>query len=280
MYYNILRVEFKFLKRRCTAWRHITTVEARETISHAQSLVWPRLHQVWTLERSEMRNIFARACVSGLTHSHAYEWKSMEPKMCSVTAPSDVTPTDRWLNVWCIWHTYLETLQECRSRHRIGWIIQDFRETCVSRSLMFHLETKMPWCQTPSRKKKAIEFTNVTTSAYQDQLNAGFPKVCEIFKVCGIESLKYVWEFHTPVCYCGDISTPETWRWTKQTVIGCLTCQLNGLMGGPWPINAAIYSRPSAVSLKVWLHETSVGVTGCGGWKYINKRTCRKVQKT
>ncbi len=32
--------------------------------------------------------------------------------------------------------------------------------------------------------------------------------VCEIFKVCGIESLKYVWEFHTPVCYCGDISTP------------------------------------------------------------------------
>ncbi len=45
---------------------------------------------------------------------------------------SDVTPTDRWLNVWCIWHIYLETLQEFRSRRRIGWIIQDFRETCVS----------------------------------------------------------------------------------------------------------------------------------------------------
>ncbi len=45
------------------------------------------------------------------------------------------------------------------------------------------------------------------TSAYQDQLNAGFSKVCEIFKVQGIESLKYVQEFHTPVCYCGDIST-------------------------------------------------------------------------
>ncbi len=29
------------------------------------------------------------------------------------------------------------------------------------------------------------------------------------------------------------------------------------VMGGPWPINAAIYSRPSAVSLKVWLRETS-----------------------
>ncbi len=98
-------------------------------------------------------------------------------------------------------------IQECRSRHRIGWIIQDFREMCVSRSLTFCLKTKMPWCQTPSRKKKAVVFTNVTTSDYQDQLNAGFSRVCEIFKVCGIESLKYVREFHTPVWYCGDIST-------------------------------------------------------------------------
>ncbi len=31
---------------------------------------------------------------------------------------------------------------------------------------------------------------------YQGQLNAGFSKVCEIFKV-GIESLKYIREFHT-----------------------------------------------------------------------------------
>ncbi len=52
----------------------------------------------------------------------------------------------------------------------------------------------------PSRKKKAVVFTTVTTSAYQDLLKAGFSKVCEILKVCGIESLKYV-------CYCGDIST-------------------------------------------------------------------------
>ncbi len=41
----------------------------------------------------------------------------------------------------------------------------------------------------------------------RDQLNAGFSKVCEIFKVRCIESLKYFREFHTPVCYCGDIST-------------------------------------------------------------------------
>ncbi len=65
----------------------------------------------------------------------------------------------------------------------------------MSRSLTFRLETKMPWHQTPSRKKKAVVFTTVTTNAYQDQINAGFSKVCEIFKVCGIESLKYVREF-------------------------------------------------------------------------------------
>ncbi len=72
--------------------------------------------------------------------------------------------------------------------------------------LTFHLETKMPWRQTPSRKKKAAVFTNVTANAYQSRLKAGFPKLCEIVE--SIESLKYVREFHT-VCYCGDISTPR-----------------------------------------------------------------------
>ncbi len=177
-----------------------------------------------------------------------------------VVSASDVTPTDRWLNVWCIWYTYLETLQECQSRRRIGWIIQDFRETCVSRSLTFRLETKMPWRQTPSRKKKAVVFTNVTTNAYQDQLHAGSSKVCEIFKVCGIESLKYVREFYTR-SVVATFPRTETWRWAKRTVIGCLTCRSNGLMGGPWPIKPAIYSRPSAVSLKVWLCETNIKVT-------------------
>ncbi len=119
-----------------------------------------------------------------------------------VVSASDVTPTERWLNVWCIWHTFLETLQECRSRHLTGWIKPDFWETRVSRLFSVRRETKMPWCQSPSRKKKAV-----TTNAYQGQLNAGFSKVCEILKVCGIESLKYVQEFHTPVCYYGDIST-------------------------------------------------------------------------
>ncbi len=42
-----------------------------------------------------------------------------------------------------------------------------------------------------------------------DKCLSGSTKRYEIFKVRDIESLKYVWEFHTLVCYCGDISTPR-----------------------------------------------------------------------
>ncbi len=177
--------------------------------------------------------------------------------MLLLVSASDITHTDRWLNVWCIWHTYLETLQECRSRRRIGWIIQDFRETCVSRSLTFRLETKMPWRQTPSRKKKAVVFTNVMTKAYQGQLNAGFSNVCKIFKVRDIESLKYVQEFHTPgLLLWRHFHTPK--RNAERNELWLVVWHVGqwAVMGGSWPIKVAIYSRPPAVSLKVWLRET------------------------
>ncbi len=165
-----------------------------------------------------------------------------------LVSASDVTPTDRWLNVWCIWFTFLETLQECRSRRRIGWIIQDFRETCVSRSLTFRVETKMPWRQSPSWKKKCDEkmFINVTRNAYRSRLNAGFQKVCEIFKVCAIESLKYIREFQTPVCYCGDISTP------RNVTLNETNCD--------WLFDMSIkcpHGRDLTWRLKVWLRETT-----------------------
>ncbi len=37
-----------------------------------------------------------------------------------------------------------------------------------------------------SLAKEAVVFTNVTAKSYQGQLNAGFSKICEIFKVRGI----------------------------------------------------------------------------------------------
>ncbi len=141
------------------------------------------------------------------------------------------------------------------SHHRIGWIIQDFRETCVSRSLPFRLETKMPWRQTPSRKKKAVVFTTVMMSAYQGQINAGFSKVCEIFKVHGIESLKYVREFYTPVCYRCDISTP--WN----VMLNETNCDWLCDMSVKRPHGRALANKScdgfQTVSLKVWLRETS-----------------------
>ncbi len=123
----------------------------------------------------------------------------------------------------------------------------------------FCLETKMPWCQTPSRKKKTVVFTNVTANVYQSQLNAGFSKVCEIFKVCGIESLKYIREFHTPVCYCGEISTPRNVMLYETNCVWLFDMSVKRPHGralaNEWAL--AIYSRTSAISLKVWLRETS-----------------------
>ncbi len=65
----------------------------------------------------------------------------------------------------------------------------------VSRYLTFRLETKMPWHQTPSRKKKAAVFT---TNDEHLSGSTKASKVCEKLKVHGIEYLKYVWEFYTP----------------------------------------------------------------------------------
>ncbi len=107
----------------------------------------------------------------------------------------------------------------------------------------------------PPGNKNAVApnpLTKLTTSACQDQLNAEFSKVCENFKVRGIESYPRVlhtglllWQhFHAPKHDCG----------TKRNVIGCFTCQSYGLLGGPWPSKVP---RPSAVSLKVWISETS-----------------------
>ncbi len=78
---------------------------------------------------------------------------------------------------------------------------------CVSRFLTFRLETKMT-CMAPNplTKEESRRVYKCDDERLSGRLNTGFSKVCEIFKVCGRES---IWEFHTLVCYCGDISTPR-----------------------------------------------------------------------
>ncbi len=77
----------------------------------------------------------------------------------------------------------------------------------------------MSWCQTPSWKKKAVVFTTVTMSAYQDQLNAGVSKVWEkmsslqhrIFQICQRvlhTGLLLWWHFHA---HKHDAAQNETW---------------------------------------------------------------------
>ncbi len=75
----------------------------------------------------------------------------------------------------------------------------------MSCSLTFRLETKMLWCQTHSRKKKAVVFTTVTMSAYLDQLNAGFSKVCKVLFY--IKSAHYI--LHTVLLLWRHFHAPE-----------------------------------------------------------------------
>ncbi len=136
-----------------------------------------------------------------------------------------------------------------RSFEVILWFVELYRISGRRVCRVLQLETKMPWRQTPQKRRK-LSCLQLWWQD-QDQINAGFSKVCEIFIVHGIESLKHVslllwWHFHALK------------RWTKQTVIGCWTCRSNGLMRGPWPIKANTHSRPSAVSLAVWLCETTL----------------------
>ncbi len=133
----------------------------------------------------------------GSSSSFGFKETGMKIRVFLVSAP-DLTHgplANRLMHMY----TYLETLQECWSRRRIGWIIQDFWETFVSRFLMFLLETKRPWRQTPPRKKKAVSVYKCEANAYQSQLKAGFSEVCEKCKVCGIIFLNYIREFHTRV---------------------------------------------------------------------------------
>ncbi len=58
-----------------------------------------------------------------------------------IVLASEITPTDHWLNVWCIWYTKLETLWEFWSHHLIGWIIQDFQERFPLFVMFFNVPT-------------------------------------------------------------------------------------------------------------------------------------------
>ncbi len=108
-----------------------------------------------------------------------------------------------------------------------------------------------------SQNKKAVMFTTVTANAYQDQLNAGVSKLCEIFKV----SLKYVWEFHTWVCYCGDISTPRNVTLNETSCDWLFDMPVKRPHGRGLTNGVCHLFQTFTVSPKVLLRETTNDVT-------------------
>ncbi len=121
--------------------------------------------------------------------------------------------------------------------------------TCVVHSLTFHLETKMPWCQTPSPKKNAVEFTTVMTSAYHEQLNVGFLEVCEII--------------------VATFPHHETWHW--------MNCDCLFDMSVKWPHGRAL-ANESCHGFQTFSRQ-SEGLTtqdystraNCSWWFFLNR---------
>ncbi len=128
------------------------------------------------------------------------------------------------------------------SKLSLDWIIQDFRETCLSRSLTFRL-AKMAWRQNTLAKEECRRVYHC------DNKRLSGSNKCWIFK--SMWNIKILWHRICKICQSFTHQSvivvtfprPKTWRWTKRTVIGCLTCRSNGLMDGPWPMTATIDSE-------------------------------------
>ncbi len=80
-------------------------------------------------------------------------------------------------------HFELPMCMKCAIQINLPCLALPYTYTIQNYTLMFLLETKMPWRQIPSWNKKAVAFTNETAIAYQGQLNAGFSKLCEILNI-------------------------------------------------------------------------------------------------
>ncbi len=131
--------------------------------------------------------------------------------MHNIVLASDATPTDRWLNVWCIWHTKVETLQEF---HKSSSDLLNYTgfpgDVCVAffNVVPGNKEAVMPNPLT----KESRRVYNCDDERLLGSTKRWISKVCEIFKVCGIESLNTSESFtlsDVSVLYCGDIYMPR-----------------------------------------------------------------------
>ncbi len=120
----------------------------------------------------------------------------------------------------------------------------------------------------PLTKEESHQVYNCDDERLSGQLNAGFSKIYEIFKVCGIESLKYIREFYTPVCYCGDIFAARNITLNETNCDWLFDMLVKQPHGRALANESAKDSKPSATSLKIWLYETT-GVAHGRSWNFL-----------
>ncbi len=157
-------------------------------------------------------------------HTHGPGWRS------------DAYGTQKWRHL-----RSFEVVVRLVRLYRISW----------RRVAFYNVPPRNKYSVTPNRKKKAVEFSTVMASAYQGQLNAGFSKACEIFKVRSIESLKYVWELYWSVIVA---TFPHPKRDAERNKLWLVVWHVGQTASG-W---AFLQWKLSWIPEKVWLRETII----------------------
>ncbi len=158
----------------------------------------------------------------------------------------------------CLMHMAhkVETLQECRSHRRIGWIIQD---VCVAffNVLPGKKDVVMPNPPHEEKKPSCLQLWWRTLS--------GSTKPWILKSMWNISSSRHrIFKIHLSFthrsCYCGDISTPRNVTLNKTNCDWLFDMSVKRPHGRDLANESCMDSRPSAVSLKVWLRETIIFV--------------------
>ncbi len=119
----------------------------------------------------------------------------MKPNTPLVSA-SGVTPTERWLNVWCIWHTFWKHF---RSVKVVIWLVELNRISGRCVFIFGPPGNKDAVAQNPSRKKKAFVFTKC-----DDEHLSGSTEHCIFKSMWNISSLRHrFFKIHPRISHTG-----------------------------------------------------------------------------
>jgi len=137
----------------------------------------------------------------------------------------------------------------------------------------FWYENKDAMMPNPLMEKASRRIYNCDNERFSGSTKCWiFLKECEIYKVHSIDPLKYIYFSFRQ--WSVIVRTSTLHFHMKRNKTNCdwlLYMSVRQPLGGPWPMKAAMESRPSAVSLKVWLRETNVSPTRANLWNTLQK---------